>query len=112
MPRSISPIVLVCGVLALTTAAGGCQQRPTLDLAPVEGTVSKGGRPLANIEVVFLADADTETQGPRASGITDKAGHYRLRSHNGDDGVVVGKHRVLVVDFEVAMKKQMGHLTP
>src|SRR5262245_22782262 len=107
MARSINRVIFLYGLLLLTAAAGGCQRGPTWNIAPVEGTVTKDGRPLANIEVVFLVDADAGTQGPRASGTTDKAGHYHLRSHNGDDGALVGKHRVLVTDLEAAMKQQM-----
>jgi hypothetical protein len=60
----------------------------------VEGTVTKGGRPLADLRVVFLADAEAGTQGPRASGITDQAGHYELRTDAGDRGAVVGRYRI------------------
>jgi hypothetical protein len=74
-------------------------------LAPVEGTVTKGGRPLANVQVIFLADVEAGTQGPRTSGTTDESGHYRLRTENGDDGAVVGKHRILLIDAEAAMKR-------
>jgi hypothetical protein len=84
----------------------GCQRGPTWKLAPVEGTVTKDGRPLRGIEVVFLADPDAGTQGPQATGRTDEAGHYRLRTDNGDDGVVVGKHRVLLLDAEVRKERK------
>ena len=94
MPRSISGVVLWCGLLALAVADGGCQRGPTWSLNPVEGTVTKGGRPLANIRVVFLADPDAGTQGPRASGITDETGHYELRTDTGDRGAVVGRYRI------------------
>jgi hypothetical protein len=98
-------IVLLCGLLVLTAAAGGCQRRPAWKLASVEGTVTKGGRPLRGIEVVFVTDLDAGTQGPRASGTTDEAGHYHLRTDNGNDGAVVGKHRVLVIDLEAVQKR-------
>src|SRR5262245_52830770 len=84
------------GTLALT--GSGCGSKFTF--APVEGTVTKGGRPLRDLEVVFLADPDAGTQGPRATGRTDEAGHYRLRTERGDDGAVAGKHLVLLLDLE------------
>jgi hypothetical protein len=96
MARSISRIVLSCGLLTLVAPAGGCQRGPTWNLAPVEGTVLKDGRPLRGMEVVFLPDADM--QGPRSSGITDEAGHFRLRTDHGDDGAAVGSHRVCIYD--------------
>ena len=105
MARSINRVVLLCGLSALAAAAEGCQRRPTWNLAPVEGTVTKGGRPLPHIEVVFVTDLDAGTQGPKASSFTDEAGHYRLQTDNGDDGAVVGKHRVLL---SVPPKRRMG----
>jgi len=104
MPHSINRAVLLCGLSALAVAAEGCQRGPTWDLTPVEGTVTKGGRPLPHVEVVFLTDLDAGTQGPKASSFTDEAGHYRLRTDNGDDGTVVGKHRVVIL----ARKGQIG----
>ena len=106
MLHSISRMVLWCGLLALTAVAGGCQRGPTWNLVPVEGTVTKNGRPLRGIEVIFLADPDAGTLGPRTTGITDEAGHYRLRTDNGDDGAVVGKYRVLLLDLEAVSKQR------
>jgi hypothetical protein len=98
MPHSISRVLLLCGLLVFSIAAQGCQRGLTWNLAPVQGTVTKDRRPLPHVEVVFLTDIDAGTQGPKASGFTDEAGHYRLRTDNGDDGTAVGKHRVLVLD--------------
>jgi hypothetical protein len=102
MPRSIDPrrAVVIGGLMVLASVSTGCQGEPKWNLAPVEGTVTWDGRPLANMQVVFLADSDAGTVGPRASGVTDAAGHYRLRTDNGDDGAVVGKHRVCVIDWQ------------
>jgi hypothetical protein len=97
MPRSISRVVLSCGLLALAAAVGGCQRGPTWNLASVEGTITKDGRPLANIQVIFLTDLDAGTQGPRASGITDAAGHYELRTDAGDRGAAIGRYRVCIL---------------
>jgi hypothetical protein len=77
-------MVLFLGAVACM--AGGCG--PKLTFYPVEGTVTKDGRPLRGIEVVFLADPNAGTVGPRATGMTDEAGHYRLRTENGEDGAV------------------------
>jgi hypothetical protein len=107
---SCSRVVFLCGLFALSAVASGCQRKPTWNLAPVEGTVTKDGHPLANIEVIFRPDLETGTQGPRASGTTDEAGHYRLRTDNGDEGAVTGKHRVLLQDLK-ARKERMGRAT-
>ena len=93
-------IIIFTALLVLVVASGGCQRRPTWSLAPVEGTVTKNGRPLPAVEVIFLADPDAGTEGPRTAGKTDQAGHYRLTTDVGDDGVVVGKHRVLIRDLD------------
>jgi hypothetical protein len=65
---------------------------------------------VANIEVVFLADSAAGTQGPRASGTTDPAGRYRLRTDHGEDGVAEGRHRVILRDLEVARKHLLSGL--
>ena len=96
MARSINHVVLWCGLVPLAAASGGCQRGPTWNLAPVEGAITKDGLPLRGIEVVFLPDADTV--GPRSSGLTDEAGHYRLRTDGGNDGAAVGMHRVCIHD--------------
>jgi hypothetical protein len=99
--------MLFLGALAVT--ASGCG-RTAFTFYPVEGTVTKDGRPLRDIEVVFLADPDTGTVGPRASGRTDEAGHYRLRTDRGEDGVVAGKHVVLIIDLEAAKGQMLHHI--
>jgi hypothetical protein len=66
--------------------------------AEVEGVVTRDGKPLENVEVVFLPDPDLGSKGPRAAALTDKDGHYHLRSDKGQEGAVVGKYRVLLVD--------------
>jgi hypothetical protein len=87
-------IVLLLGVLAV--ALTGCQRGP--EFAPVEGTVTKEGKPLADVIVEFHPDVGT--LGPRSrSAPTDQSGHYRLLSYRGsDDGAVVGAHRACIFD--------------
>ena len=94
--------MLVLAALAVTISGCG---RTEFAFHPVEGTVTKGGRPLRNIDVIFLADSEAGTVGPRASGTTDEAGHYRLRTDRGDDGAVAGKHVILVLDPVVARRR-------
>jgi hypothetical protein len=72
-----------------------------MEFAAVEGTVTHNGRPAANIEVAFFADLDT--RGPRASGLTDDAGRYRLVTEAGQEGAVVGNHRVCLLDQDPSM---------
>jgi hypothetical protein len=51
-------------------------------------------------------------EGPRTSGRTDEAGHYRLQTDNGDDGATVGKYRVLLLDTQSAQPGQRGRRLP
>jgi hypothetical protein len=64
---------------------------------PVEGSLRMNGKPLANVLVEFLPEAN----GPRSSGVTDPAGKYRLTTLDGRAGALVGRHRVVLSDLEV-----------
>jgi hypothetical protein len=98
--------LLLLGVLAF--APLGCQEKPPF--VPVEGTVTKEGKPLAGVIVDFYPDDGTP--GPRStSEPTDEAGHYRLRStRNGDDGAAVGTHRVCIHDTRRGFRMVLSRL--
>jgi hypothetical protein len=81
-------------VLLIATVVGGCG--PEFKLAPVEGVVKKDGKPMAKVEVIFMADGDT--RGPRASALTNAEGRYQLRTATDMEGAPVGTHRVLLID--------------
>ncbi|VTR94712.1 Uncharacterized protein OS=Planctomyces maris DSM 8797 GN=PM8797T_26895 PE=4 SV=1 [Gemmata massiliana] len=93
---------VLVAVLFVVTAVGGCSGTEA-PLAPVEGTVTRGGRPVAHAQVIFMADGDSK--GPRAMGITDESGHFRLTLDDGKDGAPVGHHRVCVVDTTAAAER-------
>jgi hypothetical protein len=88
--------VVVSLILALAAGCGGPR------VATVEGVVTLGGRPLADVEVQFIPDPAQGTTGPPASAYTDKDGRYRIEAA-GHAGVVVGKHRVCVNDATLMM---------
>jgi len=95
---------LTSGLLITTlVAAAGCQSEPSLRFAPVTGTVTRGGKPLAGVIVVFWTDADAGTPGPCSSGPTDAAGHYELHTEQGETGAVVGRHRVCIVQSRAVL---------
>jgi hypothetical protein len=94
MVRFLSKVFL----LATLAAAPGCQRERPMNFAPVEGTVTLAGKPLANVIVVFWGDAESSANTPLSSGATDAAGHYRLHTDQGDDGAVVGRHRVCILE--------------
>lgn len=87
-------------VLVLAIAVAGCTRPP--EFAPVQGTVTRGGRPVAKVEVAFYADGDT--RGPRATGLTDDSGRYHLRAETGEDGAVVGQYRVCLFDRSLPLR--------
>jgi len=66
--------------------------------APVSGTVTMNGQPLAGALVMFapIAKEGSIDAGPGSSGKTNEKGEYTLTSDTGRTGAVVGKHRVSV----------------
>jgi hypothetical protein len=85
-------LVLFAGALAF-----GCSGR---QFAEVEGTVTLDGKPLEEVEVVFVPDSLKGNPGNNASAYTDAQGHYKLRSERDQrDGTVLGPHRVIVIDL-------------
>lgn len=67
-------------------------------VAPVSGTVTLDGQPLANALVSFYP----QDEGKRFStGTTDAAGHYELVYTNDQHGAAVGKHTVKITTATV-----------
>jgi hypothetical protein len=66
--------------------------------APVSGTLTMNGKPLAGALVIFspIAKGGSIDAGPGSSGKTNDKGEYTLTSDTGRTGAVVGKHRVSV----------------
>ena len=82
----ISHLALWCGLLALVAAGGGCQRGQTWNLVPVEGTITKDGRPLAGLRVI-LWDAGRL---PVARGLERLAAdHLAVRARAGTSSVAV-----------------------
>jgi hypothetical protein len=93
---------------AALAAAAGCQgEKSPYTFAPVEGTVTKGGKPLPGVVVLFWGDAEAGTTGPLSSGPTDAAGHYHLHTEQGVDGALVGRHRVCIIETDVLIERIM-----
>ena len=84
---------------ALTTLAGcggGAADGPTL--YPVSGKLTNGDKPLANVTITFVP---TDEGKPSSIGTTGDDGTFSLRSMQGGEGAVSGKHKV-VLAMEVA----------
>jgi hypothetical protein len=106
MRRALYPGLL----LAVAAAAAGCQgEKPPYTFAPVEGTVTKDGKPLPGVFVIFWGDEDAGTKQPLSSGSTDSAGHYHLHTEQGQDGAVVGRHRVCIRETGPLVQRFAGN---
>jgi hypothetical protein len=95
-------------VLLLTTCAGllmpGCEKKPAI--APVQGTVKINGVVAGGIDVQFYPDHKKDTRGPRSSGVTDENGAFTLKTDTGEEGAVVGFHRVVLDDTRRRVAQQ------
>jgi hypothetical protein len=79
---------MLCGIaLALCLGCGGEQGAQTV---PVSGVVTYRGKPLADVNVVFMPRS-----GPPATGVTDAEGKFELTTLD-QTGAVVGTHQVTV----------------
>ena len=67
-------------------------------LAPVSGTITLNGKPLADAHVSFepMGKGKDLKAGPGSYCRTDQDGRFTLKTLHGDDGAVVGEHRVLI----------------
>jgi hypothetical protein len=84
---------LLGSLILLTTGCGSAKY------VPVSGKVTLDGKPLANAHVNFQPVPDPgsgEPAGPGSNGTTDAKGKFTLKATTGEDGAVVGKHRVYV----------------
>ena len=77
-PTTASLALLSVAWLALVAGCGG-QEYP---LAPVAGSVTLDGKPLANIHVTFLPQAKGKSRnaGPASCGVTDAEGRFILKT--------------------------------
>jgi hypothetical protein len=80
----------LAAAVATCLGCGRSGDRP--ETAPVDGTVTYRGQPVAGATVSFLAEG-----APRAAiGRTDERGRYRLTTFDHEDGAVLGPHVVTV----------------
>ena len=75
---------LAAALLMLT----GCGA-DSMPLGQVTGEVTADGEPVSSGVVHFVPEA-----GPKASGVLDQQGSYRLGTYSGEDGAVIGRHQV------------------
>jgi len=78
--------------LASCLTVTGCSGSGRPAIAPVRGTVTYKGQPVAGATVVFLCPG-----APRlAVGKTDERGEYQLTTYESNDGAMIGNHVVTV----------------
>lgn len=75
----------------------GCASE-SYSTAPVSGTVTLDGEPLANASVGFepIRQGQDIVAGYGSYGETDENGNFTLKTLHGQDGAIVGKHRVSI----------------
>jgi len=81
------PVLLIC----LLAALGESDNRP--DRVPVSGRVVIDGEPLTNGTIIFIPEGGAHT----SIGTIDKEGHFTLTCYDGNDGAVLGTHRMEIV---------------
>jgi hypothetical protein len=88
--------------MALATFGSASCGTDDFAFGDVEGVVEWNSQPLPNILVQFHPEPSRETKAaPSSEGVTDETGHYRLRCpQQKRDGVVVGLHRVVLIDVK------------
>jgi hypothetical protein len=87
MGHSIGRLSVMIGCLAL--AAGCGSNLPAV--APVKGTITWRGQPVAGATVMFMPG-----NGRPATGMTDAEGHFHLSTFGQADGALPGHHKVSI----------------
>lgn len=85
-------------LVILLPPLAGCGGDP-YKVAPISGTVTLNGKPLANASVTFapVATGGTIEPGPSSAGTTDADGRFTLELIGKDGrGAVIGKHKVRI----------------
>ena len=90
-------------LLTLGCLGGGGAPKPKdkKEMVPVSGTVHVDGQPVAGINVMCVAEAMVNDEvvdaeyGSGHSGKTDDAGKFTISSFFANDGVPVGKYKVI-----------------
>lgn len=104
MPQGTRTRILATGPLffgMIMGCAGGPDRPPTY---PVKGTVTFGGKPLADAVVCFRPQDAQNGQRP-ANGKTDAEGRYRLTTFSSDDGAMAGTYRVTLMKFDTLLSE-------
>ena len=92
----------------LVVTAAGCGSSP-YDFAPVSGTVTLDGQPVAGARVIFepqRSGKEALEAGPGSDGKTDEDGRYTLATTDaGETGAVVGPHTVMISTYQAEIDR-------
>ena len=99
------PRIVVLILLLPCLALAGCR-RSAVDLAPVEGTVTLDGRPLAGARVEFQP-----VEGSPSYAITDAMGHYALMYAPDKPGAQIGRHQVRISTWRITASRDGTSIT-
>jgi hypothetical protein len=97
-------------LIVLILAAGGCGGEE-FSQAPVSGTVTLDGTPVAAARVSFqpVRQGEGPNAGPGSHAKTDQQGRYRLKTLHGDDGAVIGAHVVRISTLQMKESPETGY---
>jgi hypothetical protein len=86
----------LCAAALWLAAMTGCDAGP--NYVPVSGVVTLDGKPYPDAVVLFMPRAAEPGQDPGrgSSAYTDANGRFQLKTMDGDEGAVVGKHTVQI----------------
>ena len=88
-----APVVALVAIVVLGLSPAGCGPDGP-ELAPVAGTVTLDGNPLAGARIEFQPQ-EGENASP-SYGMTDQAGRYKLIYGPGQKGAMLGRHAVRI----------------
>lgn len=88
----------LCLLLALVAVSGCSSGLKEFPVAPVEGTVTCNGKPVAHAFVFFepISSGKSAIVGKAGFAISDEQGRFVLTTYHDRDGAVVAQHRVRV----------------
>lgn len=92
MQQKFQWLLTVTASLALM----GCGESREFELAPVSGKVTLNGEPLVGAQVLLQPTGGSENPGPSSTGLTNESGEYVMKTIDGEEGAVVGHHRVAI----------------
>lgn len=89
--RKLQFLAVAGACLALSACGGSGPEGP--ELHPVSGKLTKGGEPLANVQVTL---SPTEEGNPISTGKTGQDGSFTLSTPQGGEGAAAGTYKVVL----------------